>query len=379
MKVFCVRATHVSFKNFSRGAARRGRFGDFMEGVVTQNAPRIRVLVVDSSRIHTELLAEALQKDFRLDVISAHSSVEVLGSARQQRVDVAAISTYLDDTPHRGMEVLRGLRSDQPNIRGVMLLDSVARETVLEAFRSGARGIFSRCESIQALCKCVRCVYEGQIWARAEHMGYAIEALASTPTVRATNAKGFNLLTARETEVVRGLAEGLTNREIADQMGLSHHTIKNYVFRIFEKLGVSNRVELLFMTLSQAVTPQPSPEASSAREDGGKPSDLGVYSRDRFPLSYVYLAREYRDGRGVARDLVSSYMWYLICEESSLQLRDEIAREKGVLARQLDPNQIVAAQKRASEYLDNFHALPHNREQKERLTSFLEDSSRMQT
>lgn len=324
-----------------------------MEGVVSQNAPRIRVLVVDSSRIHTELLAEALRKDRRLDVISAHSSVEVLNSARQHGVDVAAISTYLDDTPHRGMEVLRSLRAAQPSIRGVMLLDSVARETVLEAFRAGARGIFSRCESIQALCKCVRCVYEGQIWARAEHMGYAIEALASTPKVRATDARGFNLLTVREMEVVRGLAEGLTNREIADQMGLSHHTIKNYLFRIFEKLGVSNRVELLFMTLSLTATPQQFPEPSNARKDGAKPSDLEVYSRDR----YVYLAREYRDGRGVERDLVSSYMWYLICEESNLQLRDEIAREKGVLARLLDPNQIVTAQKRASEYLDKLSSI----------------------
>jgi DNA-binding NarL/FixJ family response regulator len=329
----------------------------FMEGVVSQNAPRIRVLVVDSSRIHTELLAEALQKDRRLDVISAHSSVEVLDTARRHGADVAAISDYLDDTPHRGLEVLRGLRSAQPNIRGVMLLDSVSRETVLEAFRAGARGIFSRCESIQALCKCVRCVYGGQIWARAEHMGYAVEALASTPTVRATDARGFNLLSVREMEVVRGLAVGLTNREIADQMGLSHHTIKNHVFRIFEKLGVSNRVELLFMTLSLAATPQQPPEPSSAREDGAKPSDPEVDSRDRFPLSYVYLAREYRDGRGVERDLVSSYMWYLICEESSLQLRDEIAREKGVLARLLDPNQIVTAQKRASEYLDKLSGI----------------------
>ena len=135
-----------------------------MDGVVTQNAPRIRVLVVDSSRIHTELLAEALQKDHRLDVISAHSSAEVLDTARQHGADVAAISDYLDDTPHRGLELLRGL------------------------------------------------------------------------------------------------AEGLTNREIADQMGLSYHTIKNHVFRIFEKLGVTNRVELLFMTLSLAATPQQPPE-----------------------------------------------------------------------------------------------------------------------
>jgi len=249
-----------------------------MEGVVTQNATRIRVLVVDSSRIHTELLAEALQKDRRLDVISAHNTAEALETARQQGADVAAISDYLDDTPHRGLEVLRGLRSAQPNIRGVMLLDTGARETVLEAFRAGARGIFSRWESIRALCRCVRCVYDGQIWARAEHVSYAVEALASTPTVRATDARGFNLLSAREMEVVRGLAEGLTNREIADQMGLSYHTIKNHVFRIFEKLGVSNRVELLFMTLGLAATPQQPPEPCSAREEGAKPSDLEVYS-----------------------------------------------------------------------------------------------------
>lgn len=324
-----------------------------MEGV----APRIRVLVVDSSRIHTELLAEALQKDRRLEVISAHSSLEVLHAARQHGVDVAAISAYLDDTPQRGLEVLRELRSAYPSVRGVMLLDSVARETVLEAFRAGARGIFSRSESIQALCKCVHCVYQGQIWARSEHMAFAVEALASTPTVRATDAKGFNLLSAREMEVVRGLSEGLTNREIADQMGLSHHTIKNYVFRIFEKLGVSNRVELLFMTLSRTGTQAAAPEPSTTVDDREKPSDIEAYTRERFPISYILLARKYRDGRDVQQDLVASYMWYLICEESSLQLKDEVAREKSSLAGLLDPNQIVSAQKRAAEYLNKLSSI----------------------
>ena len=328
-----------------------------MDSIIHQSAPRIRVLVVDSSRIHTELLAEALQKDRRLEVISAVSSAEVLEVARQQGADVAAISAYLDDTPQRGLEVLRELRAAQPKIRGVMLLDSVAREIVLEAFRAGARGIFSRSESIQALCKCVHCVHSGQIWARAEHMGYAVEALAATPTVRATDARGFNLLSTREMEVVRGLAEGLTNREIADQMGLSHHTIKNYVFRIFEKLGVSNRVELLFMTLSRASTLPQLPERASFGDNGEKPSDLVSYSRERFPVSYILLARKYRDGLDVKQDLVSSYMWYLICEESSLQLRDEIAKEKGVLASLLNPSQLVLAQKRASEYMDKLSGI----------------------
>src|SRR5436305_12382602 len=83
-------------------------------------------------------------------------------------------------------------------------------------------------------------------------MSCIVESLASTPAVHAVDAKGMNLLSPRELEVVRCLAEGLTNREIADRLGLSQHTIKNYLFRIYDKLVVSSRLELLFMTLTQA-------------------------------------------------------------------------------------------------------------------------------
>src|SRR5262249_32728968 len=113
----------------------------------------------------------------------------------------------------------------------------------------------SRHESLETLCKCVRQVYDGQIWANSEQMAFAVEALASAPTVRAVDAKGLNLLSKRELEVVRCLAEGLTNREIAERLGLSQHTVKNYLFRVFDKLGVSSRIELLFLTLTQPITP----------------------------------------------------------------------------------------------------------------------------
>jgi len=83
-------------------------------------------------------------------------------------------------------------------------------------------------------------------------MSYAVEALAALPEVRAVDANGIDLLSKRELEVVRCLAEGLTNRDIARRLGLSEHTIKNYLFRVFDKLGVSSRLELLFMTLNRA-------------------------------------------------------------------------------------------------------------------------------
>jgi two-component system, NarL family, nitrate/nitrite response regulator NarL len=144
----------------------------------------------------------------------------------------------------------------------VVSLSSPKRDLVLDAFRAGARGIYSRHESLDALCKCVHVVFEGQVWATSREIRIALDALSSAPTVRALNAGGLSLLSKRELQVVHHLAEGLTNREIGARMGLSRHTIKNYLLKIFDRLGVSNRVELLFLTLSQphkaTQPPQPS-------------------------------------------------------------------------------------------------------------------------
>jgi DNA-binding NarL/FixJ family response regulator len=228
-----------------------------MQEVQDSRGEAIRVLVADDTRIHTQLLAEALKRDHGLDVISSPShSRDLIVAATLHEVEVVVISANLDEEPLRGFEVLRELRAKRPQVQAIVLLDSSKREAIVQAFRAGARGIFSRHESIETLSKCVRSVHQGQIWANSQQMSFAVEALAASPTVRAVDANGLNLLSKRELDVVRSLAEGLTNREIAERLGLSQHTIKNYLFRVFDKLGVSSRLELLFMTLSQAGAPQ---------------------------------------------------------------------------------------------------------------------------
>ena len=212
----------------------------------------IRVLVADDTRIHTQLLADALRRDRDLEVISpmVHSR-DLVETAKLQEVEVVVLSSNLDEEPLRGFELLRQLRASQPGIVAVMLLESSKRDAVLQAFRSGARGIFSRHDSLEMLSKCIRSVRHGEIWATSQQMAYAVEALESSPMVRTVDSNGLSLLSKRELEVVRSLAEGLTNREIAVRLGLSQHTIKNYLFRIYDKMGVSSRIELLFMTLHE--------------------------------------------------------------------------------------------------------------------------------
>jgi len=126
-----------------------------------------------------------------------------------------------------------------------MLLEQCERDLVVDSFRGGARGIFCRTASFEALCKCIERVHQGQIWASSTELQIILEAFASAVPLRATNHRGENLLTRREEQVVNLVAQGLTNREISGQLRLSEHTVKNYLFRIFDKLGVSSRVELV--------------------------------------------------------------------------------------------------------------------------------------
>jgi len=322
-----------------------------MECASTEGRGTLRVMVADHTLISTQLLADALQRDPGLEVTSSLWDSRGLAEAiHANDFDVIIISSNLGEEPLRGFEALRELRAMKPGIRVVMLLDSSKRETILEAFRAGARGIFNRNQSVDVLAKCVRRVHEGQIWADSEQMSYAVEALAAAPAVRAVDANGFDLLSKRELEVVQSLAEGLTNREIADKLGLSQHTVKNYLFRVFDKLGVSSRVELLFMTLSQAGTPQ-SPNGASARESEAA-TDLTSDAKKKDAQNGPFqLARMYADGDEASRDPLAAYMWYIVCEKTNLEMRDDIIAAKRKLANLLTTDEILQAQKQAQEHL----------------------------
>jgi DNA-binding NarL/FixJ family response regulator len=95
-------------------------------------------------------------------------------------------------------------------------------------------------------------VHLGEVWANSEELNFVLAALASTEPYK-FESKKLALLTRREEAVVKSLVDGLTNREIAQTLAISQHTVKNYIFKIFDKLGVSNRVELAVQVLSEPI------------------------------------------------------------------------------------------------------------------------------
>jgi DNA-binding NarL/FixJ family response regulator len=287
----------------------------------------IRVLVSDDTRVHTELLADALKRDGGLQVTTSASGSEgLIGRLNHHNVDVLLIGSNLDEHPGRGFEVLRGLRSSHGELSAVMLLDSSKCETILEAFRAGARGVFSKQESVDTLTKCVRKVHEGQIWANSQQMTVLVRALASSYNVRAVDARGMNLLSKRELEIVRSVAQGMTNREIATRLGLSPHTVKNCLFRVFDKLGVSGRVELLLMTLSQNDRAESvMPGLLENQRDGKFLDDAAVVAyreaaEEGILTAQLALAEFYWTYGTTPTDATNAYMWYSIAGEQMSRL-----------------------------------------------------------
>jgi len=317
----------------------------------------VSIVVADGTRIHTQLLADALRNDHGLQVVAAASnSEELLAAITRVPIDVVIISHNLDDQPGRGTQVLREMRALRPQIKGVILLDSSKPQEVLECFRAGARGIFSKQERLESLCKCIRSVHEGQVWARSEDLDQALEALANTPLVRATNHQGIELLSERERQVIQHLAGGMTNREIAKALGLSSHTVKNYLFRIFDKLGVSSRTELLYLTMnnSQAQTRGKADGGNSAFSVTIEAAEAGD------PAAQLRLAEHFcraEDGpskhgqtAGASPDTAAAYMWYLLAEKTVAPMLEQIAEGKKSISAKMSPQQLEEAEDKAGEF-----------------------------
>jgi DNA-binding NarL/FixJ family response regulator len=217
-----------------------------MAGPGSTASGTIRVAVHDITRMATQLLCKALSQQPTLEVIDIDG--KSVAETAETNPHVAVVGTKgLGDPVIRRIQQLRSIR---PEVKTIMLIDQPARELVLQAFRAGARGVFSRSGSVEYLFKCISSVQEGQIWADQATTEFLLEAIREPIPLPLVDAKGNVLLSKREQSVVRGVAEGLTNREIAEHLKLSEHTVKNYIFRIFDKLGVSSRVELILYAMA---------------------------------------------------------------------------------------------------------------------------------
>lgn len=310
----------------------------------------IHVLVADNSPFHNQLLVGALSQEPDLRVSSSDMNATSIGAAAlAKRIDVVIVGAFLDEDAERGFRMLRELRGPGNNPRFVILLDSSKPEFVVEAFRAGARGIFDHRESPQVLCQCIRQVNDGQIWINNEQIALVLDSLASTPNVKAAEARGMSLLSKREVDVVRCVTEGLTNREIAVRLRLSHHTVKNHLFRIFDKLGVSNRIELLFLTLSANAAQPGTSQAPYVLtrpydDEYDQPSLSACEKAAEYGVlaAQLTLARASLAGGANDHNVTRAYVWFSMALE-------QLTRSRNDAKRAMTPAQLAEAERQIRE------------------------------
>ena len=223
----------------------------------SQNPERqTRVLIADGSPLRRQLLLDGLTQSRRFEVVAADAPEHVLHSLATNQFEILLISLGTQENVSAEMFMAREAAKISPQLGVIFLLDGLDRQTVIEAFRSGARGVISRSDSLEALYKCIARVAEGQVWASSPQLDFLLEALVEPLSIENGSESSARPLSKREEEIARLVAEGCSNRQISEKLKLSEHTIKNYLFRVFEKLGVSTRVELTLYALNRGRTPR---------------------------------------------------------------------------------------------------------------------------
>jgi DNA-binding NarL/FixJ family response regulator len=215
---------------------------------------RVRVLIADADRMSAQLLASELarsRQDISVVGVSNDSdeAIRQLGSCRP---NVALINSHLGDGQLAGYRVLQSLPMACPKAAAIMMIPIYDRDLVIDAFRGGARGIFSRVDAPQLLSKCIRSVFGGQIWVNNNDLISLIEFVTHLKPLRPVKSGGGMChLTPREMDVVRELTEGMSTRDISHKLSVSEHTVRNYLSNIYDKLGVSSRVELALYAVAR--------------------------------------------------------------------------------------------------------------------------------
>lgn len=278
----------------------------------------IRVVVADRSRMYSQLLAESLGRHSNFEMVAV-GAADLFSMDTQP--NVALISMELGGSEKGGLTVARRLNAVHPDIHIVLLVEESTRESVISCFRCGATGVFSRSDPMSELHTSIERVNRGEIWVGGGRVHFLLEALRNLPSCEGIEDSRLELLSRRELEVAEYVAQGQSNKQIADGMGISEHTVKNYLLRVFEKLGVSSRFELLVLLFND----RNNSSFGNTREQGsaGPSQAIEAYlkaAEEGLVESQFIVGMAHLEGYDVEKNSHAAYYWLRMTEENTSRL-----------------------------------------------------------
>lgn len=210
---------------------------------------KTRILIADDHTIFRDGLRRLLESESEFQVVGeAADGAEALQLVQQLKPDVLLLDLAMPRMP--GLETLRELSSQGSTVKVILLTAAIEKRQIVEALQTGARGVIMKDAATQLLLKGIRTVMGGQFWvgreAVADMVGYLRDKAAQQPP---SPAKAYGL-TKRELEILSTIVSGLSNKEIAQKFSLSEDTVKHHLTNIFDKVGVSSRLELALFAIN---------------------------------------------------------------------------------------------------------------------------------
>jgi DNA-binding NarL/FixJ family response regulator len=236
----------------------------------------VRVIVADTQAIFRAGLRKvfALEDDIRV-VGQAETLVQTQSAVAKFSADVLIFEAALTPNP---VEAVANLLRQNPPLRVVVVTPGADEDLTLELFRRGAHGIVSREVEPELLVECLRKVAAGETWLDSQGVRWVMEAYRNQNN-RPTGSRPKVQLTPKEMLIVSCVTQGMKNKEIALRVGTTEQVVKNYLRKVYDKLGVADRLELALYCLNHHVvdnTKVPPLPVSAANGNAAKAASAGA-------------------------------------------------------------------------------------------------------
>ena len=219
-----------------------------------ERAP-VRVLVADDDPLVRAAVGALLSPNGDYEMVGeATDGDETIAQADRLRPEILLLDLNMPRKP--GLDALREMGDRIAGMKTIVLTVAIEKKQILEVLQLGARGIVLKSEARNVLADSIRAVIEGYYWVDNQpvlDVKHILEDLMTVPVPESDRAVKRHLLSAKEMQIVSYIVEGRTNRDIATSMQTSEQVVKNHLGKIFDKLGVFNRLELALYALDHRI------------------------------------------------------------------------------------------------------------------------------